>query len=147
MIGDRPRLERKPGTREWRVYWPDNALAKSRARVLMTPERNDEGFLFSFLQTLDGVLLTSIRQCSECNNLLFQSGKMERSFCSTRCRSRKANRERRKRIREEGGSPYKEDLAKGKERARASYERKQKAQSGANVKVGKNRPRKTRKES
>lgn len=103
MIRNKPKLERHPKkNRMWVAYWSRDRLENSPVEIMITPRGSDEGFLFSFVKTLDGVPLTFVRSCSECGNWFLQSGKRERGSCSTRCKARKANRERRRRVKEEG---------------------------------------------
>jgi hypothetical protein len=145
MIRNNPQLKpirgvskrkRKQTTRQWIAFWGDNGtLENSPIELVITPKGDDECFLFSFAQTLDGILLKSIKKCSDCNNWFFQASKRERFFCSNKCRARKFNKDRRKMIKEKGGEKYKTELEKGKRRARASYENRRKKQLGPNVKI------------
>lgn len=137
MIRNSPKLKRDPKTKQWEAFWVGDTLEKSPIELVLTPKGGDEAFLFSFSQALDGVLLKYIKQCSECNRWYFQSGRRERLVCSDKCRARKSNREKRKRLKNEGGKAYEDELKDGKRRAKESYDRRIHKKLGKNVKVGK----------
>ncbi len=137
MIRNSPKLKRDPKTKQWEAFWIGDTLEKSPIELVLTPKGGDEAFLFSFSQALDGVLLKSIKQCSECNRWYFQSGRRERLVCSDKCRARKSNREKRKRLKKEGGKAYEDERKDGRRRAKESYDRRIHKKLGKNVKVGK----------
>jgi len=99
-------------------------LNTSKIEIINKPTEGDDGFLFYFVQVLDGVGLSAIEPCQECGKWFLQYGRRKRLFCSDLCRSRKGVREWRQRIKKESGETYKRELEKGKERAKASHRRK-----------------------
>lgn len=140
-IRNKPKKERHPdpSNKSWVAHWPDKSFEKSPFEVTIKPMGDDQGFLFLFIQALDGIPLTALNQCSEdgCGKWFLQSGKRPRIFCSDRCRIRKANRERRRKIKEEGGDRYRLELKKGKERALSSRKKEIELKLGSKVKITK----------
>lgn len=139
-----PRRERDRNDRNlWRVYWTEEDLQNSPLELVTTPTGSNESFLFFFYQAIDGIPLNSLGRCLEhdCNKWFLQYGRRKRRFCSDRCRTRKINKDRRDKMKKEGGKAYKLELKKGRERAHASYEKRKKKQINDKVKVGR-RPRK-----
>ena len=63
--------------------------------------------------------------------------KKDKIYCSSKCGIRKANRDRRKRIKETDPEKYNKELKKGKERATKSYEKSIKKRLGKKVIIGK----------
>jgi len=146
MIKNRPELEpirniseagKKIGTKQWRASWTGDTLERSQIELDITPEESDDAFLFWFAQAINGIPLSSIKQCVECKNWFFQSGNRKRFFCVARCRSRNFNRENRKRIKENGGEEYEAQKKRGRARAKASYDRKIKNEVSKGAVVGK----------
>jgi hypothetical protein len=101
-------------------------LKESPLELTITPKGNDDGFLFFFARALDGVPLTNLGRCAECNKWFLQSGKRERHFCSNLCRA-KSSRERRKKnsekrdpiVRKGSGKRRREDKLPHAKRVRA----------------------------
>jgi hypothetical protein len=121
----------------WRAVWPKGAIEKSPIELEVVFDDEDTGLIFMFVRTLEGVRLDSIHQCHECKKWIVQTGKREKRYCSSLCRSRKNNRVRRDNIKEIGGELYEDELEKGKKRAKQSREKQIKKKLGSNVVIGK----------
>ena len=126
----------------WVINWTNTGLENSPLEMVVTPKADEAGFILGFVQSVNGVPLSSINRCSDpkCNRWFLQYGKRQKKFCSAQCRMRKANLDRRNKIRNEGGEAYKSDLESGRQRAKASYSNRMKSKLGPNVKT---RARKT----
>ncbi len=84
-------------------------------------ERANDIFLIRFLEALNGLKLSALLQCGECQKWFIHTSKHDRQYCSNRCGARKKMREIRAEIKAKDGEKYKEYRNKGKERAVKSY--------------------------
>jgi hypothetical protein len=134
-ISGSPKVERNPENRQWRAYWNDGVLEKARMSLVINVEESDEGFFFSFMQSLNGLYLNALGRCAapSCGKWFLQAGRRKRVFCSESCRVNKFNREKRRKIKEHAGKAYAEELQKSNKRARSSYENKIKKKLGPKV--------------
>lgn len=92
--------------------------------------------LYYFFRSLEGLPLKAIQSCIECGSFFIHTTKRKKIFCSNKCSMRKANRDRRKRIKEKDKDKYEHELAEGKKRAQKSREKRIKKKLGKNVKIG-----------
>ena len=77
-----------------------------------------------FMTCLDGVPVTSIKRCPECDNWFYQPTKKEKIYCNNRCASRYIVRKKRREQKEATSEQYREEKTNGAKRARKSYEKK-----------------------
>jgi len=110
-----------------RVKWAKHAVERASLRVNTLATNPQDTFLYYFLQSLDGLSLEALRQCEECEGWFLHSSKRERRFCSSRCATKHANRERYNRIKDEQPERLEAERKKGRERAHKSYEKRVKA--------------------
>jgi hypothetical protein len=117
----------------------EESLLKAPILVSYKAPKNEDTLLFYFCQTLMGLPLGALRICADkkCDNWYAVSNKRERKFCSQKCGMRNANRERRKRIKNEDPENYERELNKGKKRAKKSYEKRLREKLGEKVIIGK----------
>jgi hypothetical protein len=105
-------------------YWQEGSLDNAVIRTSTVADSHEDTFKYQFLRALDGLPLGALRQCQECKRWFLHFTKRKRSYCSNKCAARKGRRERWKQIKETGGEIYESVLAKSRERAHDSYERK-----------------------
>jgi hypothetical protein len=115
----------------------DKALLESPINVAFKADNDADTLLFHFYMALWHSPLGSIRSCEECGKWFVHSTKRVKIFCSSQCAVRKANRERRQKIKKNDPKRYKKELVDGKKRAKKSYEKRIEKKLGRNVKVGK----------
>jgi len=90
MVEKRPKIVRHPEhSQMWKAYWPDGTLDDSAIRLEIIPKEDDEGFVFTFFGSIEGMPLSFIRRCGECDKWFVQRSKHEQIFCSVNCRARK----------------------------------------------------------
>jgi len=77
---------------------------------------------YYFVQSLQGLPVSSLKQCDECSGWFIQETKRNKIFCSSRCATKKANRERYQLIKELDAGRYEQELERGSKRAKRSYE-------------------------
>jgi hypothetical protein len=58
-------------------------------------------FLTSLMSDLNGIPLSAVKQCQECDNWIFELTARERRFCSARCSSKAAMREKREQLKKQ----------------------------------------------
>jgi len=118
-----------------------DALRDSRFRVFKTASQDFDGLIYHFTDTLNGIPISAVRKCPECEGWFVHLTNRKRDYCSNRCASRKGRRERTSRLKAEHPEHYEEELKKSRERAHRSYESKVKLEH-PKAKVER-RPRKT----
>jgi hypothetical protein len=79
-----------------------------------------------FCIALEDAYFGSFKKCIECGTLFVHTSKRKRLFCTPQCAMRKANRDKRKSIKEHDPVEYKKELAEGKKRAKKSYRKRTK---------------------
>lgn len=115
----------EPGKRSFRRKFA-GGFEDVRFRTDVQREFDAEGLLYHFLTTLSGVALAALGKCRGCDKWFVRISTRSRDYCDQACASRDGQRRRRREIR---GDPqkYEEYKRRAKERATASYEKKQKA--------------------
>ena len=130
--------QRESGNRK--IHWPQKSLTESPLELILNPVgENDDMFIFRFLKAVSGVQsLSHLKKCEaeDCSRWFLQAGKKKRSYCSDKCRARDNNRSRRRRLKEEGGEAYRQELEKERQRAQKTYRKKIKKKT-PNALVGK----------
>ncbi|MBM3300746.1 MAG: hypothetical protein FJY85_12425 [Deltaproteobacteria bacterium] len=106
------------------VQWNEGASTAAHLRVHALSKDPLDHFMYHFLQCLDGVSLSDFKKCKECEGWFLLTSKRERSFCSSRCASKMANRERYEKLKKRDPQRLERELAKGRERAHQSYEKR-----------------------
>lgn len=116
----------------------EEALLKAPIHLAFKAPNDEDTLLFYFCQALEGLPFGTYRTCEDikCDNWYVLKDKRKRRFCSNKCGVKTANRERRRKLKEENGEEYKKYKAAGKKRATKSYNKKMKGIHGKNVKVG-----------
>lgn len=79
-----------------------------------------------FCIVLEGAYFGSFKKCIECGTLFVHTSKRKRLFCTPQCAMRKANRDKRKSIKEHDPVEYKKELVEGRKRAKKSYRKRTK---------------------
>jgi hypothetical protein len=118
-----------------------DSLRDSRFRVFKVASHDFDGVIYHFIETLNGIPISTVRKCPECGGWFIHLTNRKRDYCSNRCASRKGRRERTSRMKADHPERYEEELKKSRERAHRSYENKVKSKH-PKVKVER-RPRKT----
>ena len=98
----------------------EEKLLNSPVNIAFKSDTDEETLLFHLIMALWLSPLDSIRTCAECKKYFVPTSKKKRKYCSPKCGMRKANRDRRKRIKENEPAKYKNELDKGKKRATKS---------------------------
>jgi hypothetical protein len=86
----------------------------------------EETLLLYFCIVLEGAYFGSFKKCIECGTLFVHTSKRKRLFCTPQCAMRKANRDKRKSIKDHDPDKYKKELAEARKRAKKSYHKKKK---------------------
>jgi len=80
------------------VRYPPGSMDKGVISTSYRPS-TEEGYtnvvLFAFVQMLDGVSLSSFKQCPECDHWFINASKKTKVFCSNSCASRYGTRRKR----------------------------------------------------
>ncbi len=123
------------------VRLKEDPLKDSRFKVFKVASHDFDGLIYHFTDTLNGIPISAVRKCPECEGWFVHLTNRKRDYCSNRCASRKGRRERTSRLKAEHPEHYEEELKKSRERAHRSYESKVKLEY-PKAKVER-RPRKT----
>jgi hypothetical protein len=115
----------------------EEAIMQSPVNLVFKAKTDEDTLLSYLLMALWFSPLGSIRTCEECDKYFVHTSKKKKIFCSSKCAMRKANRDRRTRMKENEPDKYKMELDKGKKRATKSYKQRMKKKLGTKVKVGK----------
>jgi endogenous inhibitor of DNA gyrase (YacG/DUF329 family) len=100
---------------------------KNTALILsLKSSTEEETLLLYFCIALQGTSLSLFTECPECGNWFIHTSKKKRIFCSAKCAMRKANRDRRKSIKDHDPDEYKKELTEGRKRAKKSYRKRTK---------------------
>ncbi|MFC1534389.1 hypothetical protein ACFL7M_13590 [Thermodesulfobacteriota bacterium] len=120
-----PIIEHKEAKKEylykWSPKWPNESFFRIRSKVDIW---SGEMLLMIFYRVLNGVQIGCLRECKECTKWFLHVTKRERIYCSNRCAARKANRDRRSRLKKTKPKEYGKELESNADRARKSYEKK-----------------------
>jgi hypothetical protein len=79
-----------------------------------------------FIMEIQQAFLGFFKKCIECGNWYIHRSKRKRLFCTPQCAMRKANRDKRKSIKDQDPDKYKIELAAGRKRAKKSYRKRTK---------------------
>jgi hypothetical protein len=109
--------------RFWRVSRAK--LYEKKLNVSVFTEFDKITLLLTFIRSLEGVKIGSLRRCPECGNWFLHMTKIKKIYCDNKCASRKNSRERRRKLKETKPKKYKKMMAENAKRARKSYEKKQ----------------------
>lgn len=90
-----------------------------------------ESLKFKFLVSLEGISFNAFNKCRECNKWFLHVTKKIKIYCSNKCASRHIVRKKRENLKNVDKKEYNK---KGAERARKSYEKKQK-EKFPNIKI------------
>lgn len=115
----------------------EEAILGSPVNLAFKAQTEEDTLLFYFLMALYSFPLGSIRACNECGKFFVHVSKKKKMFCSSNCAVRKANRDRRKRIKDSEPEKYKKERDKGKKRSAKSYKQRMEKKLGKKVQVGK----------
>jgi hypothetical protein len=118
--------------------WKTGELDKARFRTLVTASVTHKALIYHLLQSLNGLPVSSLKRCIECQGWFVQETKRVRQFCSKSCAKKKTNRELYERMKQ-NPDLHEAVLEKSRERARKSYEKRAK-EKNPNAKIPR-RPR------
>lgn len=76
---------------------------------------------FVIYESLNGVPLRALKKCPECERTFLHTTQIKKMYCSNRCAARAGVREKRQKIKQEGGGAYEKALRSGAMRAKKSY--------------------------
>jgi len=102
------------------------ALANAPIIISFQAPTVEETLQIYFYRELLKTSLDFFKKCSECGNWFIHTSKRKRLFCTPQCAMRKANRDRRKSIKDHDPDEYKKELVEGRKRAKKSYRKKTK---------------------
>lgn len=125
--------------------WEPGALDKAIFQLRTLAPKDEDHLLYRFLQDLNWVPRSSLKECKECGGWFVHTSHRERKFCSNRCAAKKANRVRYRRLKADNPDVYENEKEKGRERSKKSYNERKKKELGKGVKVSKY-PRKSKQE-
>jgi len=86
----------------------------------------EDTLLLYFYIALQAISISPLKKCSECGTPYVHITKRKRIFCSPQCAMRKANREKRKHVKEHAPDEYEKEKAAGRKRAKKSDRKKKK---------------------
>jgi len=105
---------------------PRKTLLKAPIHLSVKAQKHEDTLVFYFFQALEGLQLDALRNCIECGKIFIHTSRRKKIFCSNKCSMRKANRDRRRRIKDDDEDKYELELAEGRKRAKKSLERRNK---------------------
>jgi hypothetical protein len=97
---------------------------KTSPNVSHMTETDEITLLNFFIMEIQQASLVFFKKCIECGNWYIHKSKRKRLFCSPQCAMRKANRDKRKSIKDQDPDKYKKELAAGRKRAKKSYRKR-----------------------
>ncbi len=127
--------------------WPLEPEEKYRIVIQSRCRTGEEQFLSDFISALDGIPISSFRQCPECRNWFFHNSNKDKRFCSSLCRAKKGSRDSYRKLKEKDPEAYETKMVGNRKRAGESYRRKVEQEQGrSNVPIGKNARKGNKKE-
>lgn len=125
--------------KSWDRTWPLQSRGKYLIRVNSAGADPCSKILYDFVNAFDGLPLAAIHRCEfeKCGRWFLHLTKKTRRFCSDRCRAREGSRIAYDEVRANKGEKYEETKKAGRSRAKKSYDKKVRKESGHNVKIGK----------
>jgi len=114
---------------------PGTAFQDSLMEATILPPENSNGLFFFFLLALDGLPISSLQECQQCEKWFFKFGKRKHIFCSDVCRATWANKRKLDDIKKDSPDIYKTNLERGRKRAKDSYEKRKKEKRLKGVRV------------
>ncbi len=106
------------------VHWDPLSFKTGHLDVKVSSKNLEPLMIYHFLQALRDLPIQSVRQCPQCEKWFVSKNVRGQVFCSGRCATRKANKDRYYRKKSESPAKYAEELEQGKARAKKSYEQK-----------------------
>jgi len=115
-------------------------MYEKKFRVIFDLQNDQESLLVAFCQNLERIPIGSLRKCPECSNWFLHLSKKVKTYCTNKCAARYGSRQRRQKLKMVNPDEYEFLLSKNAERARKSYEKRQRT-INPNAKIAR-RPRK-----
>lgn len=106
------------------VHWAPSSFSTGHLDVKVSSKSFEALMTYHFFQALRDLPLQSVGQCHHCEKWFVSTNLRSQRFCSSRCATRKANKDRYDRKKRESPAQYAEELEQGKARAKKSYEQK-----------------------
>lgn len=107
------------------IGWEPSSFRIGHLDVKASSQSVEEQMIYHFLQALHDLPVESVRQCPQCGKWFVSKNLRSQLFCSSKCGTRQANKDRYYRKKTESPVEYAEELEQGKARAKKSYETRQ----------------------
>ena len=108
---------------EW-GQWTPGSLSEGIIRIGRRIAKEEHALISCLLDAMDGLPLRSLQECVECGRWFVQVDEKKRSYCSTSCRRKKANRDYQGRKKQTDPEAHEAKLAQKRENAHERYKEK-----------------------